>query len=118
MPVPPSRVEKISSFAATPCDVSSLLANATMGIWTKPPPKLKPALWLSSRRYGVLQASALALSGKSCPAAVPLVVAPERNTSLPITWIPVPRSPNPIDPVPVASGGTGIRMPHPPKYVE
>jgi hypothetical protein len=65
MPVPPSRVEKISSLVAVACDVSSLLANATMGTSTKPPAKLKPALWLSSSRYGVLQASALALSGKS-----------------------------------------------------
>ena len=44
MPVPPSSVEKSNSFAATPCDVSSLLANPTIGILTSPPPKLNPAL--------------------------------------------------------------------------
>jgi hypothetical protein len=117
MPVPPSSVEKSSSFVATACDVSSLLANATIGILTRPPPKLKPALWLSSRRYGVVHANAFALSGKSCPALVPLVVAPERNTSLPITWIPVPRSPNPSDPVPKPAGAATV-IPHPLKYVE
>jgi len=117
MPVPPSSAEKSSSFAATACDVSSLLANAVSGILTRPPPKLNPALWLSSRRNLVLHASALALSGKSCPALVPLVVAPEMNTSLPITWSPVATSPNPSDPVPKPPGGATV-IPHPPKYVE
>lgn len=84
VPFPPSSAEKSSSAEAVLCDVSSSLANATMGISTRPS-KLNPALWLSSRRYVVSQARALALSGKSCAAAVPLVVAPVKYTLLPTT---------------------------------
>jgi len=85
VPVPPNNAEKMSSFTAVACDVSSSLANAVTGTSTRPPPKLNPLLWLSSRRNSVLQAKAFALSGKSCPALVPLVVAPVKYTLLPIT---------------------------------
>ena len=62
MPDPLSKVEKISSVAGVDCEVSSSLANAVIGILTKPPPKLNPVLRLLSRGYPpVLQASAFEL---------------------------------------------------------